>query len=304
MESRFAQNAREYTARNLEKQTSKRCLKCWLDIRELCICSRLPSLYFGAVKFIIYQDYKEYLNPGDDAKLLMCTAPTQTNLILYPHEDDKLLEILSEGHQHNTCILFPSDSSMSLDEYVDRCAIVELNWKEELPARRSNTNPVSTSPFLTVILIDAVWRHARKMANHLVEILPWIPRIQLSPSQLSVYARTQSQPDRICTIEACALCLQLLGCDPDHCNQLIDCVRLNNSALKRKKQVASKRDDQSCDIPALSSLHKVERICTESHEKSYSLSTGDVDEKINMSIPDNRGPPHHDGHEARSDTMP
>ena len=43
-----------------------------------------------------------------------------------------------------------------------------------------------------------------------------LPHVKLSPTTLSVYARKQSQPDRICTVEAAALLLEEhLGEDPE-----------------------------------------------------------------------------------------
>lgn len=78
------------------EQTNKRCFKCWLDINERCICSKINELKFSkTIKFIVYMDYKEYLNPGDDAKLLLCACPNQTELVLYPHQDEKLLNLLN-----------------------------------------------------------------------------------------------------------------------------------------------------------------------------------------------------------------
>ena len=76
------------------------------------------------------------------------------------------------------------------------------------------------------------------MARHLHELLPDIPFVQLSPDQLSVYARQQSQQDRICTVEALALFLKLYGVDSSQSQELIDCVKINNSALRRKPNSA------------------------------------------------------------------
>jgi hypothetical protein len=88
--------------KEIEKK-NKRCFKCWLDINELCICSKIKELKFSnTVKFIVYMDYKEYLNPGDDAKLLLCACPKQTELVLYPHQDEKLLNLLNYNSNSNS----------------------------------------------------------------------------------------------------------------------------------------------------------------------------------------------------------
>lgn len=100
---------------------------------------------------------------------------------------------------------------------------------------KNNYYESESSEYLTIIVIDAVWRHARKMAAHLRNIIPDTRHVQLTPEQFSIYARTQSQPDRICSIEALALYLSISGEDKTTCNSLIDLVKLNNSSLKRKK---------------------------------------------------------------------
>merc|ERR1712224_894020 len=59
-----------------------------------------------------------------------------------------------------------------------------------------------------------------------------LPHVKLSPETLSVYARTQTQPDRICTIEALALFLQECGEGTDTCDSLISYLQINNAALR------------------------------------------------------------------------
>jgi DTW domain-containing protein YfiP len=83
------------------------------------------------------------------------------------------------------------------------------------------------------VVIDATWRHAKAMHRKFCKTHgSEIPQVQLSPTALSVYARTQSQPDRICTVEAVALLLQHLGEEQTNCDALVDYVKLNNRALK------------------------------------------------------------------------
>ena len=205
----FISISQEHTSRIISKQAGKRCGQCWLDSREACICHKLPKLTFIRTKFLIYQDYKEFLNPGDDAKLLMCTSREQTQLVLYPHQDQILLDSLEGRTCNDVCILFPSEASLTLDEYCSQCLTDSgIDWKFELSGRTRCSEKIAHTdfagsvetdgdetlkPILTVILIDAVWRHARKMANHLRDIAPWVPRVQLSPQQHSVYARKQTQ---------------------------------------------------------------------------------------------------------------
>jgi len=265
-------HAEEYVEkkRAAKVATGIRCGQCWLDKAELCICARLPRIAFNrCFRFVVYQDFKEYLNPGDDAKLLLCTSPEQTTLILYPFEDQKLVDLLAHRPQPTTstgtatatssssgsssssssnvssngpqrsdvCILFPSDTSLSAAEFFAHCATCGRDWPSRLNAADAVDGAGgSEGGVLTIIVVDAVWRHARKMTKHLSELLPDVARVQLTPEQFSVYARKQTQPDRICTLEATALFLQHCGEQEAPCQQLIDCVKLNNSMLKRKPQ--------------------------------------------------------------------
>jgi hypothetical protein len=196
-------------------------------------------------------DFKEFMNPGDDAKLLLCACKNRDNvhLVIYPCDDEKLLGLLgySDGaaaaqkpletarKDPYACILFPSDVSLSQPEYMDYCKDMRVDWRERIQSSSESGAFDETGRPLTVIVVDAVWRHARKMAKHLQELIPSVPLVQLTPEQMSVYARKQTQPDRICTIEATALFLSQCGEDEGKCDQLVECVRINNQALKRKK---------------------------------------------------------------------
>lgn len=44
-------------------------------------------------------------------------------LVLYPHEDDKMVELVTQAtdSSRRICILFPSDTSLSFDEYYRTC---------------------------------------------------------------------------------------------------------------------------------------------------------------------------------------
>eukprot|EP00906_Rhabdomonas_costata_P038998 RCo055202 len=85
---------------------------------------------------------------------------------------------------------------------------------------------------LTLVVLDATWQRTRKMLRYLSdELLLDIPHIKLSPTALSVYSRTQSQQDRICTVEAIALLLAELGEPSDVTDALVEYVRMNNEAL-------------------------------------------------------------------------
>ena len=86
-------------------------------------------------------------------------------------------------------------------------------------------------PLLTIMVVDGTWRKARRMARHLEEhVVPGIPHVKLAPTVLSVYQRRQSQPDRICTVEAVAMLVGEAG-ELEAASVLLDLVKLNIEAL-------------------------------------------------------------------------
>ncbi len=191
----FANHSEEYVRHKISKYGHIRCEKCWLDVKQKrCICASLRIIPFHRnFKFIIYMDHKEYLNPGDDAKLLLCTAPEQTNLFIYTHEDDKLVKLVDEANKTSfVSVLFPGDAALSFEEYCDHIRSEHTLKLENLRfSSYNNENTVSCNNLegknensianipMTIIVVDAVWRHARKMSKRLKEILPFVPHVQV-----------------------------------------------------------------------------------------------------------------------------
>lgn len=131
-------------------------------------------------------------------------------------------------------MLFPSEYAISFPDWI---ATVQADQAKVLaaspsPSEFSSEFALAQETELTVIVVDAVWRHARRMATRLRERLPDVRHVQLTPEQMSVYARKQTQPDRICTVEATALFLSLCGEAEITCDAMVNCVRINNEALK------------------------------------------------------------------------
>mmetsp|Transcript_30210 Transcript_30210/g.65990 ORF Transcript_30210/g.65990 Transcript_30210/m.65990 type:complete len:276 (+) Transcript_30210:80-907(+) len=213
-----------------ERRAAHRCANCWHD-RYHCCCPLIKHLTFRLnVRFIVYQHYTDYLNAGDDAKLLWCCAPERTSLFVYGKQDhDKQLCAECLKDPANTVLLFPSDKAITAEEFL------ELRTQSARSAQdpSDDSDASSLDVPLTIVVIDATWRHAKAMHRNLCKTSGFdIPQVQLSPTALSVYARTQSQPDRICTVEAVALLLQHLGENQENCDALVEYVKLNNRALR------------------------------------------------------------------------
>ena len=66
------------TVERKQQVHTNRCRTCWHDKALRCICWRLEELALVTelpVKALILMHHKEYLNPGDDAKLLVGLLP-------------------------------------------------------------------------------------------------------------------------------------------------------------------------------------------------------------------------------------
>jgi DTW domain-containing protein YfiP len=230
-----------------------RCNNCWHAL-DMCICASLPRLQFREnVNIIVYMDSKEIYNAGDDAKLLLCACPEKTKRFIYGLEDEELVDYLGEFkcnlfdvvilqspgtlQQRDAVVLFPSDFAISFPEWIDTVA----SDKAASSIVGSTAQDALYPSVLTVIVVDAVWRHARRMAQRLRDMLPAVRHVQLTPEQMSVYARKQSEPGRICTVEATALFLSLYGEDDVTTEAMVECVRINNAALR---PVALKNQDE------------------------------------------------------------
>lgn len=238
---RFYEGAEKVVQRKKEElRRRKRCLTCWHPKHLYCVCNHTPHLQYkmGNVKFIVYMHYLEYANAGDDAKLLMCCSPERTSLYLHGVEQDDVnmkMEIesfksKSLEHKYAVVLLFPGPNSVTIDTFLEQRAALMNNHNDKATYSSDKLNVQSP---LLVIVMDATWRRARRMANHFRKYIDAsVPHIQLRPTTASIYARTQSQDGRICTIEALALLLKEYGEDENICDSLINYVRLNNRALK------------------------------------------------------------------------
>ena len=105
-------------------------------------------------------------------------------------------------HKYAVVLLFPGPNSVTIDTFLEQRAALMNNHNDK--ATNSSDKLNVQSPLL-VIVMDATWRRARRMANHFRKYIDAsVPHIQLRPTTASIYARTQSQDGRICTIEALA----------------------------------------------------------------------------------------------------
>jgi DTW domain-containing protein YfiP len=195
-----------------------RCAKCWFHAND-CICSKFPPLDFSLnVAFFIYIHYIELYNAGNDVKILLNAAAKQTEMFIFGRDgDDERLRERIRGNELNTVLLFPSDDALSVEQV-----------RSSLTPTAAATATQTDKP-IQIIVVDGTWRQAKNMCKHFKKnISNKVRLVKLSPTTLSVYARTQTEPDRISTIEAIGLLVQELGEAPAVCEAIISYLKINN----------------------------------------------------------------------------
>lgn len=117
----------EITKHNLEfmeKDAAKRgrCLQCWQTaIHGCCICKDMePVVLKVPMKILVWCHARDYLNAGDDAKLLPCCvtgAGTCETLLFGTPDDDRLGELMMADPQ-KSLLLFPDETAITIEEYL------------------------------------------------------------------------------------------------------------------------------------------------------------------------------------------
>ena len=123
-EELFEANVTESLTRKASR-CQNRCSHCWHDKTQRCICrlvvprSLTTTLH---VKILVLQHSKEFLNPGDDAKLLLALLPPERcALYVYGRKGDlaALRAELDEAPQH-TLLLWPGEGALTVDDWLAR----------------------------------------------------------------------------------------------------------------------------------------------------------------------------------------
>ena len=218
-----------------------KCPICWIATHA-CICNQIKPLDFTLnVEFCTYLHETEWLNAADDAKLLCLAAPNKTTMLVHGRvgDDAKLQQLV--GRAKRSCLLFPDDDAVTVAEFLASSTSTSTSSFTSSSTATSSTssntqNTHNQGPDLLIIVVDATWRRARRMAKYLERnVIGNVKHIKLETDTVSVYSRTQTETGRICTIEAVALLLQELGEQETVCKALIAAVVINNHALRPKK---------------------------------------------------------------------
>ena len=232
---------------------TNRCPHCWHDRNQRCICSAVGNVTLDLpVRVLVLMHHKEYYRASDDAKLLLMMLPqANARLLLFgrPGDLDALHSEIDEDPSHSL-MLWPGEGAQTVEQFVGALPPTS-QWRQQ----HSSTEPVEQKrPVLRVVVLDAVYRHARTMFRHIVKQRADankqpLQHVALHPKTLSVYSRAQhgyaqasaasvaqsSDPEalRICTVEAFALLLTELGEPEVKTRAFVNAVITNNDALQK-----------------------------------------------------------------------
>jgi DTW domain-containing protein YfiP len=260
----------EITRRNLEFMRNEakergRCLQCWQTARHgCCICADMqpPLLLQVPMKIIIWCHSRDYLNAGDDAKLLPCCVAgrASTEMMLFGTPDDGRLAEAVNADPRRSLLLFPDETAITVQEYL-RGAVGAA------PPPDSGTNGTLTvQEPLTVVVLNGTWGNVKPMLRHFnAKIDPEgrIRHVALEPDTLSGAhlqrggrsAAAQGVRCVCCTtslslfrgvwtrsLQRSDLRMSAAGEDDYNTDKLVEYVQLNNAALKGKRGLQEWRD--------------------------------------------------------------
>lgn len=268
----FEQQAWDALTVRLQAQAN-RCSMCWHDRRQRCICEAVGTVQLRLpVRVLVLMHHKEYFRASDDAKLLLMMLPPEHQRLFIFGRPGDLTELMAEldDDPEHALMLWPGEGALTVDQFLSALPPSSA-WAQRHKASAAAPPPTTTAdariprgaarqsadddgtrlPVLRVVVLDAVYRHARTMFRHLAKLRAERPlqHVALHPKTLSVYSRAQhgyaqasaasvaqsSDPEalRICTVEAYALLLSELGEAASRTRPFVDAVVVNNEALRK-----------------------------------------------------------------------
>ena len=193
---------------------ANKCLRCWYSPLK-CICTEVRPLAVPH-EVIVLLHHKEYGRLSNTGKLIAASCPNSTVFIAGIPEHERLLREKLASSPHPAFVLFPAVGSISVPELLKRNPPADSDDASIPPQKRAKVSEGQGAedgqvrPF-TIVIVDGTWNQAK----HVVRAVPNdIPRVHVDPTAPSLFVlRTQTQPDRICTLEAFALLLREMGHD-------------------------------------------------------------------------------------------
>ena len=171
------------------------CPRCAYP-QQSCVCCAINETGYQT-QIVVLQHPSEVKHAKNTARLISLVAPETETIVGETPKDFSAVRgrLLSNP---NAVILFPTTTSLALDESMD------------------------TMPIDTLIIIDGTWRKAKKiwLSN------PWLHGMRVchlkSPISSRYHIRSSRQPDGLASIEAAASALSQLG--EGNTNALLDAL--------------------------------------------------------------------------------
>ena len=189
-ESLMVQRRADMQKRHQEKQGI--CGKCSLlktDQKNTCICEILAQLrpceapHFDCA---VYMHVKERFRSSNSGKLLEHLYDSPVFIDSDKESMEKLAKLI-ENNKERALVLFPDENAITIDQTREKDIL--------------QNRPL-------IIVVDGTWGQASRLNKN---IDPQIPRVKINPTTISSFeCRTQTQIDRVCTVEAVTMLLREL----------------------------------------------------------------------------------------------
>jgi len=227
-ESMLARTSRIAVARRRESLVSKgRCEACWLH-NSMCLCEALRRLWAGhqplKTHVAVYYHYKEWGRSSNTGRLLSIgLGEENVTTYIYGQDEAALNELLTTKP---SCILFPSASSVPIDDLFKNSL-----WGAPPGVERGDGAVGSEDRVLCVL--DSTWNQASALDKSLSSSIPRVNINAMVDGPSNFLSRKQSiTPNKISTIEAAALALQLLGEEKDALDRIELSLKMSVDVLK------------------------------------------------------------------------
>ncbi|KAF4692525.1 hypothetical protein FOZ60_013195 [Perkinsus olseni] len=181
---------------------SHRCMECAMK-KKLCVCDELRSMRptgeerrYLNFDIAVYMHAKERYRASNTGKVLekLYDAKIYVDSV---EEDMIALQEAIDARKSRCCVLFPSNDSKTVEELRSESVLYRPS------------DPAVEGERVLIILVDGTWKQAKRLQKRIDRS---VPRIRLMPTTLSRFmCRTQSQADRVCTVEAAALLMSEMG---------------------------------------------------------------------------------------------
>mmetsp|Transcript_14554 Transcript_14554/g.21927 ORF Transcript_14554/g.21927 Transcript_14554/m.21927 type:complete len:414 (+) Transcript_14554:38-1279(+) len=229
---------------------SSRCRECWLRPQD-CFCGPLRTrrdLYRTlqrerkgedvpvTVTVTVYYHYQEVGRSANTLHILPVLCPETCETLVFGDvkgEEALVQRIADEQDQERvrTCVLYPSEDSVSLAEWMETNALSPLTQTEgERPHKRS-----SSDMSINMVVLDGTYSHARRQMKHLRQCLCRVGqkrgkeyklpvvRLDLEAGQCAsaiIGVMRQPSGDKICSLQAVVMAMRQAGVDEAVCGAL------------------------------------------------------------------------------------